>query len=173
MTFKNIRYFLAEGVDPNIFVGNDTWTVPVQDYDPVSIAVNERDKLTQLRFTGNPIKKIKDNFLGGCTSLRALEITSLYETTEIGSNFLSSCSRLNYLNLSTWTKVITIKSSFLDQCVSLDQLMLFNIDPKNITVDQDMFMNNVPNNCVLCAKDFVDQYQKTSPWSQRKDYIIE
>ena len=51
--------------------------------------------------------------------------------------------------------------------------MLFNIDPKNITVDQDMFMNNVPNNCVLCAKDFVDQYQKTSPWSQRKDYIIE
>eukprot|EP01060_Flectonema_neradi_P030566 TRINITY_DN4474_c1_g1_i1.p1 TRINITY_DN4474_c1_g1~~TRINITY_DN4474_c1_g1_i1.p1 ORF type:complete len:319 (+),score=33.96 TRINITY_DN4474_c1_g1_i1:64-1020(+) len=73
---------------------------------------------------------MSNNFLGGCTVLKELDVSDLRSLTTTGNGFLRGCS-LTALDLSNFTNITSIGSSFLHGCSRIRTLNLSGLS--NVT----------------------------------------
>jgi hypothetical protein len=58
------------------------------------------------------VTSVGDNFLAGCSSLRALDLTPLAALTRSGGGFLAECASLSALDLAPLTTVTRVGNDF-------------------------------------------------------------
>ena len=50
---------------------------------------------------GNPISMVGFDFMGGCTSLTTIDLSSMTRITAVGDGFMCECSALSSINMSS------------------------------------------------------------------------
>ena len=114
------------------------------------------------------VTSIGSYFLAFCNELNDLDLSGLNNINFINYGFLYGCCSLQSLDLYSLTNISEICGAFLQGCDSLLELIVPNKSPETFTVNSFQFMEYISPNTLICCNDYLMQYQKTAPWSDRE-----
>jgi hypothetical protein len=101
------------------------------------------------------VTSVSENFLAGCSSLKAIDLSVLGQITEINRNFLRNCSSLETINLEPLSNVTSISLAFLKNCSSL-----ITVDISKLTQLKKISPSNFLADCTKLEKVYIIKAQE-------------
>ena len=137
---KELRMLYVNGRSPNTFFNRvrdlldrvNTSAISLHQIGKVQLECvpeNTFSRCVRLRRVdfGDVLGKVcsvSSGFLSECTSLKAVDLSSMKHIREVGANFLNRCVQLQEINLSPLRRITTIRSYFMNSCKALRSIDL-------------------------------------------------